>query len=97
MWHKAVFSVPADTPREEVLEKRFDFAKIFLKAREADGWRLTSRVLLDPTPRPTKEPDRVEYTIWAKFNRQPITRKIEIPENEKLIERLVKKYGAKVT
>jgi hypothetical protein len=97
MLHKAVFSVPADTPREKVLEKGPDFAKIFLEARERDGWRLTSRVLLDPYPKLTDEPDRVKYVIWAEFDRRPIKRKFEIPENKKLIERLVKKYGAKLS
>jgi len=98
MWHRAVFSVPSDTPKERVLEKGPDFAKVFLKAREEDGWRLTSRVWLDPFPKPVRnEPDRAEYTVWAEFDRKPITHRIEIPENLKLIEILRRKYGAKVS
>jgi len=98
MWHRAVFSVPSDTPREKVLEKGPDFAKVFLKAREEDGWRLTSRVYLDPFPKPVEdEPDRIEYTVWAQFDRRPITRTFEIPENPKLIEILRRKYGARVS
>jgi hypothetical protein len=98
MWHRAVFNVPSDTPRERVLEKGPDFAKIFLKAREEDGWRLTSRVWLDPLPKPVEnEPDRLEYTVWAEFDRKPITRILEIPENPKLIEILGRKYGARIS
>jgi hypothetical protein len=95
MWHKAVFNVPADTPREDVLEKAPAFGKVFLEAREKDGWRLTSRVLLDPNPKPTDEPDRVKYEIWAQFDRQPIERTFEIPDNPNLIEILRRKYDAK--
>jgi len=98
MWHRAVFSVPADTPRERILEKAPDFIRIFVNAREGDGWRLTSRVYLDPFPKSVrKEPDRSEYTVWAQFDRKPITRTFEIPENPKLIEILRRKYGARVS
>ena len=94
-WHRAVFSVPVETPKDKLMEAVPRYIKVFIRARDEQGWHLISRVQFNPFGR-LIEPDRMQYTLSACFEREPETRRMEVPDNEKLIKRLIEKYGARL-
>jgi len=97
MWQRAIFRVPSNIKIERIIEKAPKFAKIFVETREKEGWRLASRVWLNPFPKKVEDqPDLDEYSVWAKFTRRPVTRITEIPENPNLIKILEEKYGGRI-
>ena len=95
MWEQAVFTVPIDIPEERVKDKVPQYIKRWMEVREKGGWKLLHRILFDPIPR--IEGDRKKYTLWGFIDRKPETRTIEVPDNVKLIEELVKKYDGRLT
>jgi len=94
-WHQAVFSTPINTPLDKLMEAVPRYITKFVRARDEQGWHLISRVLFNPSSR-LIEPDRRQYTLWACFERKPEVKTIEVPDNEKLINRLIEKYGARL-
>jgi len=97
MWQPAYFTIPIDWSKGKLMDAVPHYIERFVAQREKEGWRLISRfhVNLIGKPEPN-EPDRMRYRMWANFERAPITQTIEVPDSEKLIRRLIKKYGAKV-
>ncbi len=94
MWEQATFTVPISVAEERVRDAVPEYIKKWMQVREKQNWKLLSRILLNPIP--VIEGDRKRYTLWACIDRAPITRKIEVPDNPKLISVLEKKYGARL-
>lgn len=93
MNQRATFTVPLSISEEKVKVALPGYIRKWMETREKQGWKVLSRVFLDPVP--VVEGDRKRYYLYANLDREPKPQKIEV-SSEKLIKRLEKKYGAKL-
>ena len=94
MWEEATFTVPFGVTEERVKDAIPKYIKKWMEVREAQDWKLFSRIFFNPIPR--IEGDRKRYSLWASLDREPKPKTIEVPDNPKLIKRLERKYGARL-
>ena len=91
MWEQATFTVPIDISEERVRDKVPEYIKKWMEVREKQGWKLLHRIQFNPLP--SIEGDRKRYMLYGLIDREPETRKIEVPDNLELIKRLERKYN----
>ena len=92
---RATFTVPWGIEYHRVGDSLPKYQRKWVERMEMEGWKLCSEITWNPAP--ILEPGgRSRYYMNAYFDRRPKELTFEV-NNPKIIEELVRKYGAKVS
>ena len=91
---RATFTVPWGTEHHRVEQSLPKYQRTWVERMEMEGWKLCSEIAWNPAPL-LETGGRSRYAMNAYFDRRPKELTLEV-DNPKVIEELVRKYGAKV-